>query len=132
MVEAIQKLNRRTIVFFLGDTAFNDDSLIGILGGLPGRKILISGNHEDMTSMEAKNTVFESIHGMLKYKEFWLTHAPIHPQELRGKTNIHGHVHKDTIDDPRYFNTCPEATGQYLISLQEIRGAIRDRQYGVL
>ena len=126
LIEAHKKLNKRTIVFFLGDVAF-DDFHLSLLKIYPSRKILIGGNHDDMTSHLLKSGIFEGIHGMLKHKEFWLTHAPIHPQELRGKKNLHGHVHSDILDDQRYFNACPEATGQYLISLQEVRKIMNER-----
>ena len=40
------------------------------------------------------------------------THIPIHPSTLtRWKINIHGHLHDDVIDDPRYINVSCEQTG---------------------
>ena len=57
----------------------------------------------------------------VKYKEFWLSHAPIHPEELRDRINIHGHVHYKNIDDARYFNVSCENIGFKPISLENIR-----------
>lgn len=60
---------------------------------------------------------FNKVCGFEKYKKSWLSHAPIHPAELRGKINIHGHVHDATITDEnglpdlRYFNVSLENTG---------------------
>jgi calcineurin-like phosphoesterase family protein len=103
-------IRNRDQVFVMGDAAFTEEALIS-LGNLPGRKILVKGNHDDMVSTALQSQVFEEIHGIIKYKRMWLSHAPIHPAELRGKPNVHGHVHEATIKrfgliDKRYFNTC--------------------------
>ena len=127
-------VNKRGIVYVFGDAAFTDEAL-DIFSWLPGRKILIKGNHDDMITTRAQLNVFEEIHGMLKYKGFWLSHPPIHPQELRGKINIHGHVHYKSVkkktwygkevDDTRYFNLCPDVIfpkyGKWILSLEEVR-----------
>ena len=52
--------------------------------------------------------MFKEVEGMLRYKHAWLTHSPIHTDELRGKINIHGHTHFHCIDDTRYENVCME------------------------
>jgi calcineurin-like phosphoesterase family protein len=95
---------------------------------LPGKKILIRGNHDTLPTL-AYLHYFDEVYGLLKYKEFWLSHAPIHPDELRNKINLHGHVHYATIPDKRYFNCCPEnlypSFGSYLISLEDIRSHLQ-------
>lgn len=85
-------------------------------------KVWVTGNclEKECTILDYVQ-VFDDVQGFMKYKEFWLSHAPIHPNELRGKVNIHGHVHSATIDDDRYFNTSLENIGYKPISLQEIR-----------
>ncbi len=45
---------------------------------------------------------------LVKYKNFWLSHAPVHPGELSGKKNLHGHTHFELMGDPRYINVCVE------------------------
>lgn len=133
LAEAAKKLHKRSITYFLGDVAFTLAAL-GEIEALPGRKILIKGNHDDETPTARQAQVFDEIHGILKYKKFWLTHCPVHPAELRGKINLHGHVHSSTVTrfgmvDKRYMNLCPEATGQYFTSLDEVRAKIaRDRK----
>lgn len=113
-----ERVHKRDVVYVMGDAAFDDASL-DVLSWLPGRKILIKGNHDDFVSTDAQKNVFEEIHGMLKYKGMWLTHCPIHPDELRGKNNLHAHVHQKSIMrrnllgrrvlDKRYLNTCVDA-----------------------
>lgn len=105
-------VTRRDKVFVLGDAAFSDEKLREF-GTLPGRKVLVGGNHDNMTSLAAKLDVFEDIHGMVKYRGVWLTHAPVHPQDVGWPNivgNVHGHVHSHTINDGRYFNACPDFT----------------------
>jgi calcineurin-like phosphoesterase family protein len=119
-----RKVHKRDKTFFLGDMNFTEEALEGFKE-LPGRKVLILGNHDSDSnkrpSMAQLLEVFDEIHGMYKYKEFWLTHCPMHPDELRGKANIHGHTHNLVIDDNRYLNICLEQTDYEPIDLNEIR-----------
>lgn len=99
-------LPKKSLIFVLGDVAWNDDSLLK-LDSMPGRKILISGNHDNLTSQGAQRQVFEKVFGFLRYKQMWLSHAPVHPsvvEESRCFVNIHGHTHKDEPKDERYFS----------------------------
>lgn len=125
---------KRGVVYVMGDAAFSNEAL-DMISWLPGKKILIKGNHDDYVSTAAQANVFEEIHGMLKYKAMWLTHAPIHPDELRNKPNVHGHVHYKSIMkktwygrqilDPRYLNiSCDsvyERTGRLMLTLDEVK-----------
>jgi len=118
-----KRVSKRDIVYVLGDACFTMDTIFEF-GDLPGKKILIRGNH-DLLDTQVYLKYFDGVYGLLKYKEFWLSHAPIHPVELRNKVNLHGHVHYATIPDKRYLNCCPENLypnfGSYLISLDEVR-----------
>jgi calcineurin-like phosphoesterase family protein len=82
---------------------------------LNGVKRLVRGNHDEF-KVEKYLQVFEDVLGITTYKGYWVSHAPIHPVELRGKRNIHGHVHGNTIKDNeggvdnRYINVCIENT----------------------
>jgi calcineurin-like phosphoesterase family protein len=124
-----QVVTKRDDVYVLGDACFTHESLPEF-GLLPGRKFLVRGNH-DLLPTEAYFTFFTEVYGLLKYKEFWLSHAPIHPDELRGRINLHGHVHYNNINDPRYFNCCVENImslyNRPLILLEEIRHIISSR-----
>lgn len=125
------KVRARDIVYVLGDVAFSKEGFDN-LSLLRGQKRLIRGNHDNKFTTEEYLPVFKSVDGFLKYKEFWLSHAPIHPAELRGKKNIHGHVHGQSIKngdgsyDERYINVCCEAVGDTPISLDEIRHFYND------
>lgn len=89
-------------------------------------KVSVSGNCTEHVHISEIVKNFDSVHSLIKYKEFWLSHAPLHPQELRGKINLHGHVHGSTIPDRNYFNCCLENTNYSPISLQQIRDKIKE------
>lgn len=122
-------VGKRDIVYVLGDAAFTMETLEDFRT-LPGTKYLIRGNHDTLNTA-AYLKVFKEVYGLWKYKKFWLSHAPIHPDELRGRVNLHGHVHYQSIRqengsyDQRYFNCCVEKvffiTGRALISLDTVR-----------
>lgn len=99
-------VGKRDLVYVLGDAAFSWDGLWSIRL-LPGRKKLVRGNH-DLLGTQVLLEVFEEVHGFIDYRGVWLSHCPIHPQELRGKVNIHGHVHTNTVPDERYINVSAE------------------------
>lgn len=114
----------RDTVILLGDTAFNEEA-IDIIAELPGRKVQIGGNHDDQP-VTSYLRAFDVIRGCQKFKKLgWLSHFPLHPDELRGHFSIHGHVHYATIDDWRYINVCcdnlQKNIGQPMIELSALR-----------
>lgn len=131
--EAIEKayhdrVTKRDKCYLSGDIAFTEE-MARRIAKWPGQKVLVAGNHcTEHVPMNVLVECFDEVHAMVKYKEFWITHAPIHPAELRGKVNIHGHVHHATINDCRYFNTSLENIDFKLISLHEIRDIIAVRK----
>jgi len=130
-----KRINKNDLIFCLGDTAFSKEGL-DIIGNSKGRKILVSGNHENLVSFQDKCAVFEEIHGIIRYKKMWLTHCPIHPDEMRrcvGNVHAHIHSHKLTvrnwygrkIPDKRYLNTCVDVVypkyGTVFLSLDQAK-----------
>jgi calcineurin-like phosphoesterase family protein len=102
-----RKVGKRAKLFILGDLAFNQKGLERV-GDLRCQNIeLIIGNH-DKFSTRRYLTYCHKVHGFRKYRDYWLSHCPVHPNELyRVRGNIHGHVHatgnSKPITDPRYF-----------------------------
>jgi calcineurin-like phosphoesterase family protein len=125
----------RDLVWVLGDAAFTEEA-IDRIALLPGKKNLVRGNHDHLPTASYLRA-FSEIYGIIAKYGYWLSHAPIHPDELRGKVNVHGHVHYATITtdegytDWRYFNACVEnANFQFgcpLFSLEELRGHLAAR-----
>jgi calcineurin-like phosphoesterase family protein len=100
-------VNKRDILYLMGDIAFTHEAL-NLVKGINCSKIAILGNHDFMGSIKIHDLipVYDKIFGLHVYKGFWLSHAPIHSDELRKKFgNIHGHTHDYCINDNRYINT---------------------------
>ena len=112
----IQKWNsvvtKRDMVYILGDITMEKKAGYELLSQLKGDKIVILGNHDQGQHVPELLKYVMKVAGMVNYKgDYILTHCPIHPSELafRFSYNIHGHVHENTLDDPRYINVSCEA-----------------------
>lgn len=131
VMEELSIMRKRDRLYMVGDVAFNEPSL-SRLQTIAGEKYLVRGNHDE-GELAGYAAVFKNVYGLLRYKSYWVSHAPIHPRELRGKVNLHGHVHTETVPDRRYLNLCPEnlypLLGRILISLDEIR-YLRPKEFG--
>lgn len=132
-----KQVTKRDLVWVLGDAAF-DEEAIDWIGELKGEKRLVRGNH-DMCPTSSYLRTFTEVYGLVRYKGMWLSHAPVHPDELRGKVNCHGHTHYHNMqvlgitqglkpkyhDDPRYLNCSVENLmrnyGSPLVSLDQVR-----------
>ena len=121
-------ITKRDTVFLLGDVCFTEERLKDFSSWRAEQKILILGNHDtEKVSMETIVETYDKVFSLLKYKEFWLSHAPIHPDELRGRVNIHGHTHYHNISDNRYVNICVEQTAFLPTNIEIVRKFIRER-----
>ena len=84
-------------VYFLGDVAMNRRALDKALPRLPGRKVLVKGNH-DIDKLSYYSQYFDDIRACVVKKGFIMTHIPIHPESLaRWSVNIHGHLHANVV-----------------------------------
>lgn len=112
-------VNKRDVVWMLGDICFKAN-LLPELKRLRGNKFIVLGNHD------VDGGLFEpyvsKVCGIVKYKGFWLSHAPMHPLELRGKPNIHGHCHSKSLPDTKnYFNASLENIDYKPITLEVVK-----------
>lgn len=121
-VDSFNKVvHKRDTVYFLGDIVFEPEYLQTIRELKACKKVLVLGNH-DYLKAEEYLTVFDEVLGFKGYKNFWISHCPIHPQELRGRVgNIHGHLHGSILDDSRYFDVSPEKHNFELVNLEKIK-----------
>lgn len=97
---------KRDVLYLLGDIATNENVLLEV-GKLPGRKILVKGNH-DVVKNIYEHKVYDRILGISKYKNNWISHSPIHPKELYNLKCLHGHMHDTMLVDRNYFSCCVE------------------------
>ena len=89
-------VHKKDLTYILGDITMETDIHYYQLDRLNGRKIVVMGNHDLHRNVRELLKYVESVAGMIDYKGFTLTHAPIHPNEIgfyRG--NIHAHVHHE-------------------------------------
>ncbi|QHJ78933.1 MAG: hypothetical protein [Caudoviricetes sp.] len=112
-----KQVDKRDKVFIVGDVA-HDEKGLSLYSKLNGYKHLVMGNHDNLPiALYLKH--FDKVSGFLKYKNCWVSHCPVHSQEIYGRPNIHGHLHsnkniinhvtpdrvmKDGLIDHRYFN----------------------------
>ena len=101
-------VGKRAKLFILGDIAFNRIGLEKVKDINCVNVELFLGNH-DKFHVSTYLEYVPKISGFRKYKDCWLSHCPIHPNELyRCNYNIHGHVHKSGNSPPiaseRYIN----------------------------
>lgn len=121
-----QSLTKHDTLFILGDFLFdcaNFQSYLERIAKLPCKIKLIMGNHDSTllyTQTIAANLTI--LPPLVNYKNFWLSHCPIHPQEMRDrKGNVHGHLHGSKIEDPLYFNVNFDNNNFNLVSLDAIK-----------
>ena len=151
----ISKVNKRDTLWLLGDTCFNEESyrLVKELSKAVMNLNYIPGNHDtdnnirqEMYKKMIKEDLLHKTGSMFKLGKFWLTHPPIHPKELRGKLNIHGHTHYVHMDlengleidgtsklvrDERYINICVENWDYGPIKYQNLIALnMQDKTYG--
>lgn len=89
-------IKKRDLTYILGDVTMEKKDFYYKLDLLNGRKIVVLGNHDLPKHVGSLLNYVESVAGMIDYKGFCLTHAPIHPNEVvfyRG--NIHAHIHHE-------------------------------------
>ena len=118
---------KRDTLYILGDICFNRESLryIQEINERVENLYVLLGNHDGERSGHPKAREYlpfvTDIRGPWKYKKkAWLSHFPVHESELRGKINIHGHIHDINIDDNRYVNVSCENTNYMPIELEKI------------
>lgn len=106
-----QVVKKKDLVIILGDVTMEKTAYYPILNILNGLKTVVLGNHDEPNHVKELLKYVNKVAGMIDYKkEYILTHCPIHPSQLdyRYSYNIHGHVHTNSIADPRYINVSAE------------------------
>jgi len=119
-------VTKHDLLYILGDIAMNNKGL-HLVKKIRGNKMLVRGNH-DLCATKQYLEYFQEVHGLLSYRGvFWMSHSPIHPGSLRGRFNLHGHVHQNSVADERYINCCVEMTFGVPQSLDELFEKYKDK-----
>lgn len=94
-------IKKRDTLYLLGDVAFTKEWLQKIKLIQCRYKLLICGNHDTERGICMKDLVevYDDVKALHSKRNYWFTHAPIHPQEMRGKLGvIHGHCITDDTE----------------------------------
>lgn len=119
-------------VYHLGDVACGvkrASDFTELMHRLNGHKRLMLGNHDRLD--QPAYSRFDKIElwtgGKFKEHGFVACHIPLrHDQMRHGEVNVHGHIHQNLIDDPRYINVCVEHTGYKPVHMDEIKATIKN------
>lgn len=121
---------KRNVLWLLGDTIFHiahEEFMEELCGNfLHVHNVL--GNH--CTELPMRENIQRRlyakydnyhIHGIVSKYGFWISHAPMHTDELRDKNSLHGHVHYETLPDKRYLNVSAENIDYTPMTLEQVR-----------
>lgn len=108
ILDKFSKLNKNDIVIVHGDFIFKSpqyDYYIEKLSRMSCRIKVILGNHDSVQLYkETRIPKMEICLPLYTYKDFWLSHCPIHPNEMRSRIgNIHGHTHYYSMKEKEYY-----------------------------
>jgi len=87
-------VHKKDLTYILGDVTMEKSNDYYQLDRLNGRKIVVLGNHDLWQDVPKLLNYVDGVAGMIDYKGFALTHAPIHISEIgQYRGNIHAHIH---------------------------------------
>lgn len=127
LIEAYRRLVKpEHVVLWLGDVAFGGQKLVtGILKQLPGKKILIPGNHDrkERAMLRAGfDAVVPSLRLLMGERTVVCSHYPYPeglrdnqadhgnlPERKKGEVLLHGHTHSSKKRDGNMINCCVDA-----------------------
>jgi len=132
ILDKIKSLSKRDILLVLGDFLFDCvdyEKYIQELSEAKCRIKLVMGNHDSLKLY--KEDCVDVQLPLYSYKNMWVSHCPIHTQELRGRLgNIHGHLHLEHVKighnqfsgkDKRYFNVNIDVNDYEFVRLETIQ-----------
>lgn len=124
-------VTKRDVMYVIGDVTWTESGLRKIYDAqFPCKMIMVGGNHDTLPVRDYLR-VFDEFYGAVKYKGFWLTHIPIHEQELYRGLNIHGHCHRggpyELSGDGRYFNAILEFNDYRPVCLADVQKSFVER-----
>ena len=104
LIDKLSFLKETDKLYILGDVAHSKQSLRKLLD-IPCKKVLIKGNHDKLELKEYLK-VFYDIRACHEMDGLFFCHVPILDCQGRYPHIVHGHLHKEIIQDRRYMNIC--------------------------
>lgn len=117
-------------VYHLGDVAISKKGL-QFISRLNGKKRLIAGNHDIFANEDYFKAGFQKIAGVRVFvDQFILSHIPLHPECVseRFKYNVHGHLHQNHLNDPKYLCVSVEQINYTPISFDEVKERLKKNE----
>lgn len=109
------KITNGDTVYILGDIAMRgtNEELIALVAQLKGRKVLIKGNHDDVSDMRYKN-IFEEIYDYKEITDYVdqdayklvLSHYPILMWNGQHRVTIHLYGHTHNTYENEFYQEC--------------------------
>lgn len=119
------RVGEHETVLHLGDVCWRSNGWVERLSDLPGRVLLVRGNHDKSRDVSRYRRI-----GWILLEPFvfgwcgWnvlVTHIPVELRRLPGGAlNLHGHTHEDLLDDDRHINACVEQQGYGPVRLSDL------------
>ncbi|QHZ59873.1 metallophosphoesterase [Alteromonas phage vB_AmeM_PT11-V22] len=127
-------IRKRDTLYLLGDVAFTFGWLEKIKSINCRHKLLVCGNHDTERGIKMKHLVdvYDDVVALTSKRKYWISHCPIHPQEMRGRLGcVHGHIHSKKVmvdylvpepyvEDWEYLNACVEHTNYKPITFDQL------------
>lgn len=89
-----EMVNPSDIIFCLGDFSLGSTKeTIELIQELPGRKVLVLGNHDSHSALWYMRNGFEFAATGILYRNIWFTHEPDSTLPDGADINVHGHIH---------------------------------------
>lgn len=111
------RVKKQDVIINLGDVCmgggYNKEKLTALIPTLPGRKILVMGNHDRAHSANFWRDVgFDEVYPYpIIYRDWYiLSHEPLFLNEKIPYLNVHGHTHEKSYDHPSYKNVSVDKT----------------------
>jgi calcineurin-like phosphoesterase family protein len=115
-------------VYILGDLAMKKN-FISKVTELKGIKTLVAGNHDIFCTKDYLDNGIKEVRGVKVFGKgeayegspaLIFSHIPLAWGCLDKFINVHGHLHTNTMGDPKYICCCVEQTNFYPVKIQDI------------
>lgn len=111
-------------VYVIGDVLFRRKNF-PILSRFNGKKSLVRGNH-DIYAISDYEKYFKNIHTYVYKPGMIFSHIPLHPDCIgRWGVNVHAHLHRHSLNDPKYFCVSADRLNFTPISMEELKEEIK-------
>ena len=126
--DTVDWADQETVLVCVGDVAMKlgmTETNFSRIAAMPGRKILVPGNHDFTGTGEMRVEGFSEVCSILYANgdpKLIFTHVPLPAEHLPdGWVNVHGHMHNDPPTDTPHINVSVEQLDYRPVALTRIR-----------